>query len=190
MPKIFSDTDRTNIRESLLVIGRKALEKNSYKNISVADIATDAGIAKGTFYNFFPSKEVFFYEIMLQIRDENRMAFAEFIESPTRENAYNLFYERYTTKKTIYDYFTTDELKIIFRRLPHKQKEADENSLELAKKVISACTDRTDIKAEVVVNLMNIAASASAEREFLLPGSYNETIAVIAKAITDYIFEK
>ena len=93
MPKIFSDTDRTNIRESLLVIGRKALEKNSYKNISVADIATDAGIAKGTFYNFFPSKEVFFYEIMLQIRDENRMAFAELIESPTRENAYNLFYE-------------------------------------------------------------------------------------------------
>ena len=190
MPKIFSDTDRTNIRESLLIIGRKALERNSYKNISIADIASDAGIAKGTFYNFFPSKEVFFYEIMLQIRDENRMAFAELIESPTSENAYNLFYERYTTKKTIYDYFTTDELKIIFRRLPQKQKEADENSLELAKKVISACTDRTDIKAEVVVNLMNIAASASAEREFLLPGSYNETIAVIAKAITDYIFEK
>ena len=97
MPNIFSDTDKTNIRESLLVIGRKALEKNSYKNISVADIAADAGIAKGTFYNFFPSKEVFFYEIVLQIRDENRMAFAELIESPTRENTYKLFYERYTT---------------------------------------------------------------------------------------------
>ena len=188
MPKIFSETDRGNIRESLLSNGIKALEKSSYKSISVADIAADTGIAKGTFYNFFPSKEAFFCEVMLKIRDENRLAIINTMENPTRENVYKLFYERYTTAKTVYDYFSPEEMKIIFRRLPHKQNEADENSVQLARQLISVCTDRKEVKAEVVINLMNIAASAAAEREFLLQDSYNETVAVIAKAITDYIF--
>ena len=190
MPKIFSETDRYNFRKALLENGRKALEKNCYKNISVADIAAETGIAKGTFYNFFSSKEIFFYEVMLKIRDENRRAITELIDNPTRENVYRFFYERYTTVKTVYDYFTPEEMKIIFRRLPDKQNESDENSVQLAKQLISVCADRTDIKAEVVVNLMNIAASAAAQREFLLQDSYNETVAVIANAITDYIFGK
>lgn len=188
MPKIFSETDRDNIREALLANGRKALEKNSYKNISIADIAAQTGIAKGTFYNFFTSKEAFFYEVMLKIRNENRLAIMALMDAPTKENAYRLFYERYTSVKTAYDYFTPEEMKIIFRRLPEKQDEADENSVQLARQLISVCTDRKDVNAEVVVNLMNIAASAAAERDFLLQDSYNDTIAVIAKAITDYIF--
>lgn len=188
MPKVFSETDRENIREALLENGRKALEKNSYKNISVADIAAETRIAKGTFYNFFTSKEAFFYEVMLKIRDKNRLAIINAMENPTRENVYRLFYERYTTSKTVYDYFTPEEMKIIFRRLPDKQDEADENSIQLARQLISVCTDSKDVKAEVVINLMNIAASAAAERDFLLQDSYNETAAVMAKAITDYIF--
>lgn len=60
MPKIFSDTDKDYIRNALLENGRKALETSNYKTISVADIAAATGIAKGTFYNFFSSKESFF----------------------------------------------------------------------------------------------------------------------------------
>ncbi|MBQ8568451.1 MAG: TetR/AcrR family transcriptional regulator [Oscillospiraceae bacterium] len=190
MPKIFSESDRDNIRDTLLANGRKALEKSSYKNISVADIAAETGIAKGTFYNFFTSKEAFFYEIMINIRDENRLAIINTMKEPTKENVYKLFYERYTTAKTVYDYFSPEEMKIIFRRLPHKQNEADENSIQLAKQLISVCTDRKDINAEVVINLMNIAATAAANRDFLLADSYDETVSVIAKSITDYIFDK
>lgn len=190
MPKIFSESDRNIIREALLENGRKALEKSSYKNISVSDIAAETGIAKGTFYNFFDSKEAFFYEVMLKIRNENRIEIIRCMENPTRENVYKLFYERYTTIKTVYDYFSPDEMKIIFRRLPYKQNEADNDSLCLAEELIAVCTDRKDVNAEVVINIMNIAASAASEREFLLQDSYNETVSVIAKAITDYIFGK
>ena len=37
---------------------------------------------------------------------------------------------------------------------------------------------------------MNIAATAAANRDFLLADSYDETVSVIAKSITDYIFDK
>ena len=188
MPKIFSEEDRDSIRKNLLENGRAMLEKKSYKDISVAEIAEESGIAKGTFYNFFGSKEEFFYEVMLLIRDNNRNELLKAAEGPSREKLYKVLYKRYTTTKTVYDYFTPEEMKIIFRRLPEKMREADENSVELAKKLISACTDSKNIKAEVVVNLMNIAASASANREFLNEKHYRETVSVLANAIADYIY--
>ena len=188
MPKIFSETDRENIRLKLLNNGRKLLETKRCKDISVAQIAADTGIAKGTFYNFFPSKELYFYEIMLLIRDENRKEILALAENPSYEALYETMYRRYTEVKTIYDYFEPDELKMIFRTLPEKEQESDENSTELANHLISVCTDDENIKAEVVVNLMNIAASASANRRFLIEEHYRETISVLARAIADYIY--
>ena len=188
MPKIFSEADRDNIRLKLLNNGREQLKTKRCKNISVAELAYEAGIAKGTFYNFFPSKELYFYEIMLLIRDENRAELLELAEAPSYEALYETMYRRYTQVKTIYDYFEPDELKMIFRTLPEKEIESDENSAALAKRLISVCTDNEDIKAEVVVNLMNIAASASANRRFLIEEHYCETISVLAKAIADYIY--
>jgi len=188
MPKIFSETDRENIRTKLLHNGRKLLEAKRCKDISVAEIAADAGIAKGTFYNFFSSKELYFYEIMLLIRDENRRELLSLVDAPSYEALYETMYRRYTEVKTIYDYFEPDELKMIFRTLPEKEQESDENSTELARKLISVCTDDESVKAEVVVNLMNIAASASANRRFLIEEHYRETISVLARAIADYIY--
>lgn len=188
MPKIFSDEDRESIRKKLLENGRSMLEKKCYKDISVAEIAEESGIAKGTFYNFFDSKEEYFYEIMLLIRDNNRNELLKVAKKPSREAIYKVMYKRYTTTKTVYDFFTEEEMKIIFRRLPGKTQEADENSVELARKLISACTHNKMVKAEVVVNLMNIAALASANREFLIEKHYRETISVLANAIADYIY--
>lgn len=188
MPKIFSEADREKIRVNLLKNGRSMLEKKRYKDISVAEIAAESGIAKGTFYNFFGSKEDFFYEVMLLIRDDNRKELLALIENPSRDAVAETMYKRYTTTKTIYDYFEPEELKIIFRRLPGKVQESDANSIELAERLISLCIDNENIKPEVVVNLMNIAGSAAANREFLIQEHYDATISVIANAIADYIY--
>ena len=188
MPKIFSEEDRENIRIHLLQNGRSMLEKKSYNSISVADLALESGIAKGTFYNFFPSKEAFFYEVMLLIRDENRKEILQLAENPSKEALVEMLYRRYTQTKTVYDYFEPEELKIIFRKLPGKAQDADGNSMELAKNLITACGIDESVQAGVIVNLMNMAASAAANREFLVAEYYEETIMVIAKAIADYIY--
>ena len=60
MPKIFSEKDREIIRNKLLEIGQESLKQKNYRDISLDDVTAKAGIAKGTFYNFFPSKELYF----------------------------------------------------------------------------------------------------------------------------------
>lgn len=188
MPKIFSEEDRVKIRNKLLINGRKILEKKSYNSISIAEIALETGIAKGTFYNFFPSKEEFFYEIMLIIRDDNRKEFYKLMDNPSRDAVADMFYRRYTVTKTVYDYFEPEELKIIFRKLPEKEEESDINSVELAKELIGKCVNSSNVSPGVVVNLMNIAAAAAANREILIKEDFEATIRVVANAIADYIY--
>ncbi|HUX22769.1 MAG TPA: TetR/AcrR family transcriptional regulator [Spirochaetia bacterium] len=57
MPKIFSDHDREVIRQTLIEVGRANFLRFGLRKTSVEQIAAAAGIAKGTFYNFFESKE-------------------------------------------------------------------------------------------------------------------------------------
>ena len=72
MPRIFSEEDREIIKGKMLDAGTSLLEHKRYKNISVEEIAMEVGVAKGTFYNFYPSKEQFFYELMQQIKEKKR----------------------------------------------------------------------------------------------------------------------
>jgi AcrR family transcriptional regulator len=60
VPKIIE-----NVKESLILEGRKTLIEKSYKELNIRDIAKNVGIAIGTFYNYFPNKEVFVYQIFM-----------------------------------------------------------------------------------------------------------------------------
>lgn len=58
MPKIIE-----NVKESLILEGRKTLIEKNYKELNIRDIAKSCGIAIGTFYNYFSNKEEFVSEI-------------------------------------------------------------------------------------------------------------------------------
>lgn len=63
MPKIFSPDDRNEIRRNLTEIGRRHFLARGLRAAKIEDIATETGIAKGTFYNFFESK----FDLCLEI---------------------------------------------------------------------------------------------------------------------------
>ena len=52
MPKIIE-----NIRETAIAESRKVLENDGYNKLTMRDIAAKCGIAVGTMYNYFESKE-------------------------------------------------------------------------------------------------------------------------------------
>lgn len=85
MPKISTESDRKSIREHLLEIGKSFLEDKSCLHISVEEAAAQAGIAKGTFYNFFDSKEAYFKAIVDDINEEDRLALEKLFASGTPE---------------------------------------------------------------------------------------------------------
>lgn len=57
--------------EEILDIGYDVLRKNGYHNVGVNQILKEAGIPKGSFYNFFESKEDFANKVMQRYGETN-----------------------------------------------------------------------------------------------------------------------
>lgn len=191
MPKIFSEQEREIIRMKLINAGMKELENKSYRNIAVDSLAAEVGIAKGTFYNFFPSKEAYFYAVMQFVKEKNRNELKELLlcEKIQKDEIVSCLYHRYTKIKTVYDYFSPEEIKIIVRKLPDSD-EADD-SVEFAEWICEnlSVSDK-EKKAKVIVNMCNIMAMAASNRDMLEPCAYEETIFIFCNAIADYILER
>jgi len=67
MPRAFTDAERERIRERLLAVGRELFSRYGLRKTTVEEITRAAGIAKGTFYLFFPSKEALYAEVLISV---------------------------------------------------------------------------------------------------------------------------
>ncbi|RLM83373.1 TetR/AcrR family transcriptional regulator, partial [Halobellus sp. Atlit-38R] len=72
----FSDEKRTYIRNELLKTGRKLFARYGLKRTTISDLTDPAGIADGTFYHFFDSKERLYLEILTREQE----AFADSVD--------------------------------------------------------------------------------------------------------------
>lgn len=194
MPKIFNDNDKNLIRKNLIKFGLEALESNGYKAASIEKVANQAGIAKGTFYNFFQSKEQFFYEVMLSIRDKNRNDFYEFLSTNSKidkESMKKFLFERYANKKNIYHYFASDEFNIIFRKTTDRLSLTNIDSINFSDKLLAGIPNvNPRLNNELVVNMINIIGRFAADKDLVSVESREETIEILANALACYIFEE
>ncbi|WP_055669307.1 TetR/AcrR family transcriptional regulator [Desnuesiella massiliensis] len=69
MTRAFNDREKEIIRQALIEKGRELFLSYGLKKTSIADITRAVGIAQGSFYIFFDSKEDLYFEI-LQIEEE------------------------------------------------------------------------------------------------------------------------
>ena len=64
MPKTYSDIERENIKRALRREASRCLSVYGVKRTTVDELVRKAGIAKGTFYLFYPSKESLFLDLI------------------------------------------------------------------------------------------------------------------------------
>ena len=62
--RVFTEAERAEYREKMLAAGFDLLKQYGMTHMSVAKITEAAGIGVSTFYNFFPSKEAYVYDVM------------------------------------------------------------------------------------------------------------------------------
>lgn len=184
MPKIFSDEDRSILYDKMLAVGLELLEHKRYKYISVEEIAQESGVAKGTFYNFFSSKEAYFYQIMQLIKEKNREPLRELPPHANVTEIADCLFVRYTYMKTIYEYFSTDEIKQIVRKLPDGDtaNDSEQFAAELFNRIQGCKGD-----SKVVVTMFHILALASADNSIRSESVYNLAMKQYCNALAEYI---
>lgn len=70
MARSFSEREKEAIRKGLIVACQQSWAQYGYKKTSVDELCRQAGISKGAFYLFFPSKESLFCEVLCLVQGQ------------------------------------------------------------------------------------------------------------------------
>lgn len=70
MPKAFSNKEREYIKNALMEEAQNCLKLYGIKKTTVDELVKGVNIPKGTFYLFFKSKEILFYEVLCSFHDK------------------------------------------------------------------------------------------------------------------------
>lgn len=124
MPKTFSDSERAYIRERLMEEGKACLSLYGIRKTTVDELVKRVKIPKGTFYLFYESKDLLFFDIFCTLHDEMQeklLAELAVLEGDMdADTLTNLFFSLYKSLDDSYllKLITSGELELLFRKLP------------------------------------------------------------------------
>lgn len=69
MTKAFSETERERVKAKLKQEALSCLTRYGARKTSIDELVQLTGISKGSFYSFYPSKEILFFEVITDYHD-------------------------------------------------------------------------------------------------------------------------
>jgi len=129
MPTGFSKKENENIKKELIKKGRKLFSVYGLKKTTISDLTEAVGIAQGTFYNFFDSKEELYFDILdiegQQLRQDLTKYKKQIIKNP-KKGIKALLLEAYTNleeNELFKDLFSGNTYQRLVRKLSDKKIE-------------------------------------------------------------------
>src|SRR5699024_2933467 len=124
MSKRFKQNEKDAIRNALIEEGRLLFSKYGFQKTSITDITKKVGIAQGTFYNFFNSKELLYFSI-LEL-EENKLTkqlleiniSKESSAKETMKQTLQKLIKEIETNSLIRELFQDNNMKKLVRKLP------------------------------------------------------------------------
>jgi AcrR family transcriptional regulator len=129
MPKSFTEKEDKQIRKSLMKKGQELFSTVGLRKTTVDDLVSSAGIAKGSFYKFFPSKEILYLEILEEIETNIRssMATANLAGKELTKEGIKAFLSDIITSieknPILLKMFDEKALELIMRKIPQERIE-------------------------------------------------------------------
>lgn len=192
MPAIFNDEKREKVRIKLLENGFEYIKRFGMKKTSIEEVAKASGIAKGTFYNFFPSKEEFVASIMKHKRDAVKSEIAILVSETgglTKEAVRKILKSMAFGDVNLYAYLTSEDLAVLAARAPKSIIPMEEDVANTTNALLDLVPDkRADCDWQVIANYLKIMALTAMNRKMLIEGALEKNIDGIISLIMDCIF--
>lgn len=124
MPKIVTEKEKEMLKEALYVHTIQLIKETGVKGITVEAIIQSVGIAKGTFYKYYPSKEDLLLHV-IQKSEENLFQGVLAIDFSTgdfRETIIKTLKEIYLGEESIVLYLSPEDISSLVDKLPEKNR--------------------------------------------------------------------
>jgi AcrR family transcriptional regulator len=140
MPKTFTDKEREYIKKRLMEEAQDCLRLYGIRKTTVDELVKRANIPKGTFYLFYDSKELLFYDVLCSVHDELHADLRRRLEALGEPAAADQVTElglglyKKVEASFLYKFITGGDLELLMRRLPPEvaraHAEKDDFSME------------------------------------------------------------
>jgi len=125
-PKGFSDIEKEALRKRLCTACEQSWAVHGYKKTTVGELTKSIGVATGSFYLLFSSKEEMFCETFKQVQERLRKKWQQTLDTePDKEGfkkAMRWLYREYSRYPFLYDFANPDFMALL-NRLPDEVKE-------------------------------------------------------------------
>ena len=192
MPRAFTPEEREKIESRLIAAGKRLINKAGIRFLVVDDIAREAGISKGSFYSFHPSREEFILAVFESWEKEHRGALIRDVvdgEGSVREKLERFFIGafRILEKEPGLATLGVKDIQMIMERLPPERieahKAADERALAEA---FGGGAGMERFPPTLLSALQGLAPALFAialHREEFPPESYQATVRLLSEAL-------
>lgn len=157
MGTAFTNKEKQAIRKKLHKVAKECIQRYGVRKTTVDQMVAMADISKGSFYNFYSSKEILFFVVLeeYQIDIMNHLTGRLGQEAQIDTNQFaELLYDFYQDFRHsfVYTIFKNHEMELLIRKLP---KEVITNHHLIDDRMIEKIVSRINIKETISVEIVS-----------------------------------
>ena len=193
MATAFTAEEKEVIRKKLHKVAKECLQRYGVKKTTVDQMAAMTDISKGSFYNFYSSKEMLFFAVLEEYQIDVMDRLTEQLDMEAKIDTNRLvqllydFYQdfRYSFMYTI---FKNNEMELLIRKLP---KEAITNHHliddRMVKQIVSRINIRENVSLEIVSALFRTIAMTILHIKEIGEKQFDTTLKLVIQGIVEQI---
>lgn len=164
MARAFSKTEKERVIIALKKAAESSILRYGIRKTSIDELVKEAGIAKGSFYAFYPSKEVLFFDVINGYHNNIQNLIVERVKQLgydfTALDIAELLFESYKQfdNPIFVRLFSGGEMEYLMRKLPDDIVTAHQQQDDIALKLL---LEHLAIDDELTVNRLSAALRAA-----------------------------
>ena len=193
MATAFTTEEKEVIRKKLHKVAKECLQRYGVKKTTVDQMAAMTDISKGSFYNFYSSKEMLFFAVLeeYQIDVMNRLTEQLGMETKIDTNRLvQLLYDFYQDFRYsfMYTIFKNHEMELLIRKLP-KEVITNHHLIDdrMVKKIVSRIDIRENVSVEIVSALFRTIAMTILHIEEIGEKQFDTTLKLVIQGVVEQI---
>ncbi len=191
MSAMFTEEDREKIMCQLIKIGYEIFESSTLKKTSVSEIAKRCGIAKGSFYNFFPSKHAYALALIQKFSKEKWKEFIELLgerEKMPLTQFMPWYRSLFTKENNIYYNLKVEDVLWLRDNMEDNSLFDPETDKQMMKKMMDRISGiKADIDYGVIVNFYKMPYALYQNRGTFCEEAIQKNIDLIVQTMYQYM---
>ena len=193
MATAFTAEEKEVIRKKLHKVAKECLQRYGVKKTTVDQMAAMVDISKGSFYNFYSSKEMLFFAVLEEYQIDVMDRLTEQLDMEAKIDTNRLvqllydFYQdfRYSFMYTI---FKNHEMELLVRKLP-REVIANHHLIDdrMVKKIVSRINIRENVSLEIVSALFRTIAMTILHIKEIGEKQFDTTLKLVIQGIVEQI---